>query len=165
MQEQQIEDIKNAIREMMQLVTQRGQPLSDELKLRVAQVLEHAANRIMQLRQEQQGQEPEIPNLPPEEPDLQQTMPSSNIYGFNYDYDNDKLLVKFQGNDGEGEGPIYQYEGVPKYIFNLFRQGAAVAKTTGRNKWGEWFRGKSPSLGAAMHAFIKNGNYPYQRVQ
>ena len=77
---------------------------------------------------------------------------------------NQKLLVKFQGNDGVGQGPVYAYEGVQPYIFNLFKHGAAIAKTTGSNKFGSWFRGKSPSVGAAVHQFLIAGNYPYQKV-
>lgn len=52
MNESQIEEIKNSLREMMQLLVQRGQPLSNELKLQIARVMEHAATRITQLRQE-----------------------------------------------------------------------------------------------------------------
>lgn len=64
MNEKQIDDIKEALREMMKLLVQRGEPLSDELKFKIAQVMEHAATRITQLRQEQ-GKEQEV--LPPEE--------------------------------------------------------------------------------------------------
>jgi hypothetical protein len=163
--EQQIEDLKNALREVMKMVTQRGEPLSEELKLQVARVMEHVASRIQQLREEQQNEEP-VEQLQPNlaQPKIQEAMPSSNVFGFNYDYDNQKLLVKFQGNDGVGQGPIYSYEGVPRYIFDLFKRGAAIAKTTGHNKWGSWWTGKTPSIGAAMHSFIKNGGYAYQRL-
>jgi hypothetical protein len=131
----------------------------------LAKALEHAINRVAELRQEQQQEGP-VDELQPiqKQPDMQQAMPSSNIYGFNYDYDNNKLLVKFQGNDGVGQGPIYGYEGVQPYIFDLFKRGAAVAKTTGKNKWGKWWTGKTPSIGAALNAFIKKGNYPYQKL-
>lgn len=157
--DQEIESLKNALREVMQLVAQRGDPLSNELKFKIAQVMEHVATRIQELRQQQQ----EAPITSPV-PEMQQSMPSSNIHSFNYDYDNGRLLVKYQGDRGPGEGPIYSYEGVPPYLFNLFRKGAAIAKTTGKNKWGQWWKGKSPSIGAAMHAFIINGNYPHNRI-
>jgi hypothetical protein len=72
MHEQKIDEIKNALREMIKLLTQRGEPLSDELKLKITQVMEHAANRISALRKEQQvqPQPPEVkqPELPTEQP-------------------------------------------------------------------------------------------------
>lgn len=164
--EQQINTIKDSIRQMVQLITQRGEPLTDELRQMIAQAMEHAATRIQQLRQQQAAQEQPNPQIPvASTPEITQSMPSSNVYGFNYDYDNGRLLVKFQGDRNAGEGPIYSYEGVPPYIFNLFKRGAAIAKTSGRNKWGSWYRGKTPSIGAAMDAFIKNGGYSYQRLQ
>lgn len=89
---------------------------------------------------------------------------SSNIYGFKYDPNTGKLLVKFQGSGESGQGPIYEYSNVPKNIFNIFRLGAVPAKTSGRNKFGVWWRGKMPSLGAAMYELIKKGGYPYQRL-
>jgi hypothetical protein len=163
MNEQKIEQLKNALREILQLVASRNEPMSEELKQALVQLTQHITNRIQQLREEE-GRITGGTPLEPKQPEITQSMPSSNIYGFNYDYDKNKLLVKFQGNGAEGQGPIYSYEGVQPYMFNLFKRGAAIAKTTGKNKWGEWWRGKSPSIGAAMHAFIKMGNYPYQRL-
>jgi hypothetical protein len=163
MNEQKINELKEALRSVMMMIAERNQPLNEDLKLMLVRVMEHVANRIQELRNEGQ-----VEGLTPpsafKEPEIEQAMPSSNIYGFNYDYDDGKLLVKFQGNDGVGQGPVYAYEGVQPYIFNLFKKGASIAKTTGKNKWGEWFKGKSPSIGAAMHAFIKNGGYPYQKL-
>ena len=158
MNEYAIQQLKDSLREIISLVTQRGKPLSPELKAMIAQAMEHVAERIQTLRQQE--------NQPTPNPDagIDRAMPSSNIYGFNYDYDNGKLLVKFQGNKGEGEGSVYGYEGVPPYMFNLFKRGAAIAKTTGQNKWGSWWRGKSPSIGSAFHSFIKGGGYPYQKL-
>jgi len=89
---------------------------------------------------------------------------SSNVYGFKYDPRNKRLIVKFQGNEGLAQGPVYEYEGVPPSIFKLFSQGAAQAKTSGQNKWGKWWIHKSPSLGASMNEFIKKAGFPYQKV-
>lgn len=88
----------------------------------------------------------------------QAPLQSSNIWGFSYDQRNRKLSVRFQG-DG-----IYEYEGVPPQIFNLFQQGAVPAKTTGSNNYGSWWRGKNPSLGASLFELIKSKGYPYQKV-
>ncbi len=164
MNEEKINALKDALREIVQLIVQRKGPMPEDLKALLVQTMEHVASRIQQLRAEEQegvtGGMPPIVN----QPEMQEAMPSSNVFGFNYDYPSKKLHVKFQGNDGVGQGPVYAYEGVEPYIFNLFKRGAAIAKTSGKNRWGEWWRGKSPSIGAAVHQFLIAGNYPYQKV-
>lgn len=89
---------------------------------------------------------------------LQAPIQSSNVWGFAYDQPNKKLYVRFQG-DG-----VYEYEGVPPQIFKLFQQGAIPAKTNGENQYGQWWEGKTPSLGASLHELIKTKGYPYQKV-
>lgn len=88
---------------------------------------------------------------------------SSNIYGFKYDPKSRKLIVKFQGNKGYGQGPIYEYSKVPKFIYDLFKDGAISAKTTGKNKWGRWWKHKNPSLGATHYSLIRD-TFPYKKV-
>lgn len=156
--EQQIQALKDALREVMQIVVQRGEPLSDDLKLKIAQVMEHVANRITQLRQEQQSEAPITPPIP----EMQEGQyPSSNIDAFNYDYDNKRLLVRFHGNGPEK--PVYAYEGVQPFIFDIFKRGAVPPKTSGRNRWHQWKKGVMPSLGAAMYHLIRS-NYPYKKI-
>jgi len=84
---------------------------------------------------------------------------SSNVYGANYDPKSRKMLVRFQ------EGQIYEYDGIPPYIFKAFRHGAAPAKTKGKNRYGQWWVGKNPSLGAALNQYVKKANYNYRRVK
>lgn len=88
---------------------------------------------------------------------------SSNVYGFQYDPASKQLLVKFQGTGASGQGPVYSYSDVPPLVAKLFSMGSAQAKTTGQNKWGKWWRFKTPSLGAAHWQFIRD-RYPYQKV-
>mgnify|MGYP001558330300 CR=1 FL=1 len=95
---------------------------------------------------------------------LTPAMPSSNVEGFAYDDKTGRLLVRFLGKHPIRNGPIYGYEGVPKNIFEIFRKGAIPAKTNGINKWGSWWQGKYPSIGAAMYHVIRGGAYPYQRL-
>ena len=83
---------------------------------------------------------------------------SSNIWGTAYDQKTGKMRVRFQG------GSEYEYEGVPANIYRAFSKGNASAKTKGKNKYGEWFRGKNPSLGAAMNQYIKAGGFPYRKL-
>ena len=89
----------------------------------------------------------------------QAPLQSSNVYGFRYDPLRRVLTTRFQN------GSVYKYDGVPRQIFEMFAHGDGVARTTGSNRWGRWWRGKFPSLGAALNELIKLGGYPYQRVR
>lgn len=100
----------------------------------------------------------------PEKPLEAAPYPSSNINSFAYDPKSKRLLVKFMGKDVANAGPTYSYEGVPDFIVDVFARGAVGPKTTGKNKWHAWFKGVTPSHGAAMHALIKQAGFPYQRV-
>jgi len=82
---------------------------------------------------------------------------SSNIYGFAYNPRNSLLRVRFQG------GAMYDYGGVPPAIFKIFREGAIPARTQGQNRYGRWWVGKRPSLGASFFNMIRD-RFPYQRV-
>ncbi len=155
--EEQINALKEALRDVMMIIAERGQPLNEDLKALLVQVMEHVANRIQQLKGEEQ--------LPTKAPNLEPSQhPSSNINSFGYNEDTGELMVKFQGDYPQQNGPIYKYGGVPKQIFELFRKGAVPARTNGQNKWGKWWKGKVPSVGASMFTLIKNGGYPYQKV-
>ena len=118
--------------------------------LRSPQRLQQLVTRLQQLYPDAVGQ----PQVLLENAPLQ----SSNIHGFQYDPKTQRLWVKFQ------EGGVYGYSGVPAYIFNLFKMGAHPCKTGGRNKFGNWWIGKQPSLGSAFYNFIRQGGYPYRRL-
>lgn len=83
---------------------------------------------------------------------------SSNIYGFRYNPQNGRLMVRFQS------GSVYGYDGVPQGVFNVFKQGAVPAATNGQNQYGRWWTGKQPSLGAAFYNLIRQGGYNYRRL-
>lgn len=108
---------------------------------------------IERLSREMPRGEPAISDGVPHAP-----IQSSNIWGFRYDQKTGKLLVRFNS------GSVYGYEGVPPYVFKIFESGAIPARTNGRNKFGRWWRGKTPSLGASFHQLVKLGGYPYQRL-
>ena len=59
--EEQVEQIKNALRQVMQVIAQRGQPISQEVRDLLTQVIRHAGERISQLRQGQAPQEQPTP--------------------------------------------------------------------------------------------------------
>jgi hypothetical protein len=155
---QEFEALFQELLSVIQSVMESGEVLSDEIQGELARTLELLSGRIEQLRNQS------APPIPPQGPDLTQAMPSSNIEGFAYDKDNGRLLVRFLGKHPNRNGPIYGYEGVPANIFEIFRKGAIPAKTNGKNKWGEWWQGKYPSIGAAMYHVIRAGGYQYQRL-
>lgn len=84
---------------------------------------------------------------------------SSNVWGAAYNPKTGKMRVRFQG------GSIYEYGGIPKAIFDAFIHGNAEAQTNGQNRYGRWWKGKNPSLGAALNKYIKAGNFPYRRIR
>jgi KTSC domain len=159
---QLLEQLMDELINTIQQVVQSGEVLSDEFQSVLAKELEFTFNRIEELKSQfpvealpAQGQKP---------PEINQGMPSSNVEGFAYDDKNQRLLVRFLGKYPDRNGPIYGYQGVPKQIFDMFRKGAVPARTDGQNKWGKWWKGKVPSLGASLYTLVKNGPYSYQRL-
>lgn len=159
---QQLEQLLEELLAGIQTVLMSGEVLDDNIQGMLAQELTATFARIEELRQ--QNPVEGLPAILPPEPDLQKSMPSSNINSFAYDDKTGKLIVKFQGDYPQENGPIYSYGGVAKQIFDLFQKGAVPARTDGKNKWGQWWKGKVPSVGASMYTLIKGGNYPYERI-
>lgn len=163
MNPQQLQDL---LRQLVQAVTevmQSGEELPDDFQGMIADTLANLMARIEQAN----TQEPTSGMQPTPAPigeGLKEGMPSSNIEGFSYDDKTGKLLVRFLGKHPDKNGPIYGYDGVPANIADIFMRGAIPAKTNGKNKWGSWWQGKYPSMGAAMAHVIKAGGYPYRRV-
>ena len=155
---QLIEGIETAI----QLLIQSADEFIDEEFEAAAQVIIQAwqyVERQQQLSTEAPIEPPQAPgNLPPAPFD------SSNIHSFGYDDKTGQLLVKFNGKDVRDDGPVYGYGGIPRAVFDLFQKGAVPARSKGQNKWGRWWVGKVPSLGASLYTLIKSQNYPYQKL-
>lgn len=141
---------------------QNGANLNIESQQALGQLLQN----VLQIIQQQQPENP-ADGLPPtagNQPQMTEAMPSSNVEGFAFDDKSNRLLVRFLGDYPNREGPVYAYEGVPREIFDMFQKGAVPARTDGKNRWGEWWKGKVPSIGASLFTLIKNRNYPYQRL-
>lgn len=151
---QQFQQLLNELLSGIQSVIQSGEVLSDEFQGVLAQELDYLTGRIDELSASQG------PTIPP----LTDSMPSSNISAFAYDPKNQRMFVRFLGKYPNRQGSVYSYEGVPPSIFNIFRSGAVPAKTDGRNRWGRWWKGKSPSMGASMNVLLKQGGFPYARM-
>lgn len=144
---------------IMDFLQSSGASINVESQQALGQMLQNILQII-----EGQGQGQQEPQVPPQQQPLTEAMPSSNVEGFAYDDKTGKLLVRFLGKHPNRNGPIYAYEGVPRSIFDLFQKGAVPARTNGQNRWGKWWKGKVPSMGASMYTLIKQQGYPYQRV-
>lgn len=151
-----MDEVIDLLQQLMQQAGELADELSDEEMAEILRIFKEAIELIEQGNAQAVGAQ----SLP----ELQQSMPSSNIHSFGYDEDTGKLLVKFQGDFPENNGSVYSYSGVPKVIFDLFQKGAIPARTDGSNKWGKWWKGKVPSIGASMYALIKSQNYPYEKI-
>lgn len=77
-------------------------------------------------------------------------VPSAAITGVKYDKENGILGVRFSN------GNTYRYEDVTERQAERVTQGLATCKTTGRSSYGSWYKGKTPSVGAAFNSLIKN---------
>jgi len=85
---------------------------------------------------------------------------SSNVAKIMYNDETLELVLQF--NDKS----IYTYSGVSFDLFRDIMDGNGVCRTEGENRWGEWWVGKSPSVGAAVYErlvlkgirYIKGGN-------
>ena len=154
-------ELRQAIATVIELATQMIDELDEETMAALAELISAATERLAR-----EGEDP-TEGLEPssqEKMKLERPYPSSNVHSFGYDDKTGRLLVKFQGDYPDQNGPVYGYEGVPKNIFNLFQKGAIPARTDGSNKWGSWWKGKVPSLGASLYTLIKQGGYQYQRL-
>lgn len=150
-------ELKQAIATVIDLASQMIDELDDETMVALAELLNAASERLSKTQGDLEG-------LQPNQQQIESGMPSSNVEGFAYDDKTNRLLVRFLGEHPNRNGPVYAYEGVPKNIFELFQRGAVPARTDGRNRWGRWWKGKSPSIGASLYTLIKNQNFPYQRL-
>jgi hypothetical protein len=162
MELQELEELFFDLLKLVREILDSGEKLSDSTSGEVANFLQDLENKINTLKQQEpvEGLQP----TQPEKPQLNQSGPSSNVDSFGYDDKTGKLMVRFLGDYPNREGPVYAYEGVPKEIYNLFQKGAVPARTNGQNKWGQWYKGKVPSLGASLYTLIKNGGYKYQKI-
>ena len=151
---QNLEQLLQELLGAIQAVVQSGEDLSDELQGVIAEELTYLTSRIDEIKAAQ------TPSIPP----LDQSMDSSVINAFKFDPKNGNLLVQFKGKWPTAEGSVYSYGGVPKEIFELFRRGAIPAKTKGKNKFGKWWAGKSPSMGSSMNVLLKQMGFPFQKL-
>ncbi len=143
---------------IIQYLQQNGSNLNIESQRALGEFLQQILQVIESL---QASEEPPIQSAPIQPPP---GMPSSNVAGMDYDDKTGNLLVQFLGKYPNRQGPIYQYPQTPKVIAELLQSGAIPARTDGKNKWGKWWKGKSPSAGASVFTLLKSRNAPYQKL-
>lgn len=78
---------------------------------------------------------------------------SSNVDRLMFNDETNELVVKF--NTGE----YYTYFDVDFTDFLDVLNGNAVCTTSGSNRYGTWFVGKFPSVGAAIKRHLSKYNY------
>ena len=81
------------------------------------------------------------------------TANSSNVDRIMYNDETFEMVVKFN------DGAYYTYYDVEFDLFLNVMNGAAVCRTEGKNKWGEWYVGKTPSVGAAVNQLLEGKSY------
>lgn len=158
MELQELQELLAELLEAIELIISSGEDFPDELQGEVAKTLELLYNKIEELTRGAESLTP-TPNrqIPP-------GMPSSNVAGMGYNEKTGDLQIQFLGKYPNRQGPIYQYPDIPKPIAELLLSGAIPARTDGKNKWGKWWKGKSPSAGASVFTLLKNRNVPFQKL-
>lgn len=165
---QQLEQLLEELMAGIQTVLMSGEVLSDEIMGMLAQELAATHARIEELRSQNpvdglqpNAAPPPAANVPQLDPG---PYPSSNVNSFKYDPNTQQLFVKFHGKDSADSGPVYQYQNIPRNIYDVFSKGRVGPKTSGQNQYHRWIKGVTPSLGASLYALIREGGYPYQRM-
>ena len=80
---------------------------------------------------------------------------SSNVNKIKYNDETKELVLEFNSGD------IYTYFDIDFDIFKDIFQGNGICRTDGFNEYGEWWVGKSPSVGAAVYSILVEGGYSY----
>lgn len=82
---------------------------------------------------------------------------SSNVRKIMYNDETKEMFIQFQDKS------IYTYFGVSFDLFLNVSGGKATCITSGENKYGAWYVGKTPSVGAAVHRYLIKQNIKYKK--
>jgi hypothetical protein len=85
------------------------------------------------------------------------TMPSSNVRAIMYNDETKDMFIQFQDKS------IYTYYNVDFNLFLKVSNGEATCITSGESKYGSWYVGKNPSLGAATHKYLIKTGVKYKK--
>jgi hypothetical protein len=81
---------------------------------------------------------------------------SANVDRVKYFEETRQLVVKF--NDGS----YYTYFDIDEDVFNSIIEGDAVCRTEGQSEFGDWYVGKTPSVGAAIWKYLIDRGVSYK---
>jgi hypothetical protein len=84
-------------------------------------------------------------------------IPSANVRKIKYDDETKQMVIQFQDKS------IYTYFDVPFDVFLGVTNGDATCTTDGKNRYGSWEVGKTPSVGSAVWKFLIRKKIKYQR--
>jgi len=82
---------------------------------------------------------------------------SSNVRRVMYNDESKEMFIQFQDKS------IYTYMNVAFDLFMKIANGDATCITTGENKYGKWYIGKTPSNGAAVHKWLIKTGVAYKK--
>jgi hypothetical protein len=82
---------------------------------------------------------------------------SSNVDRIMYDDETRDLVIKFN------DGAYYTYYDIDFTEFVEVFNGAGICRTSGTNRWGTWFVGKTPSVGAAVYDILVRSGKRYTK--
>jgi hypothetical protein len=85
------------------------------------------------------------------------SIPSANVRRIVYNDETKEMVIQFQDKS------IYTYFEVPFQVFLNVSGGEATCITSGENKYGSWYVGKRPSVGAAVWKYLRDSNIKYKR--
>jgi hypothetical protein len=77
---------------------------------------------------------------------------SSNVKRMKYNTKSRSMTIEFNG------GGIYEYYEIDYATYQNVKNGNAVCKTAGQNKYGKWFVGKTPSNGASIWKYLRGAS-------
>ncbi len=77
---------------------------------------------------------------------LRRNLNSANVDRILFNDETLELAIQFK------EGDVYIYPNQSKEMFDSLVRGEGICRTEGENKWGSWFVGKTPSIGAAVYS-------------
>jgi len=85
---------------------------------------------------------------------------SSNVKRMKYNTKSRVMTIEFNG------GGIYEYYEIDYATYQNVKNGNAVCKTTGQNKYGKWFVGKTPSNGSSIWKYLRGASsFPIPRYR
>lgn len=82
---------------------------------------------------------------------------SSNVRKIMYNDESKEMFIQFQDKS------IYTYYNVSMNLFLDVSGGKATCITSGENKYGAWYVGKTPSVGAAVHKRLVKAGVQYKK--